>query len=538
MSHSRGNNSEFGFSSHVVLLFLLVMVAVLFVGCGKESDEVVSSQSSFVPPPSVPYHIVRSFSEVDGRELTARVFFPDGYDNAHQRPLVAVLPDTPFPELPSLGQAIVAKLDSPRPTGCPDPLLLSDYRTMVEFLIHNFAVEPGSVFLAGGRREHIPFAAQQTPLFAGVCFFFDQDVSCDFNEIPLRNLRNIPVYLDNSAPVGQCAGILELEKRLNSGGNSLFAAPVKILDEGGANAVLASAFAWVAKKATPIHETLTWECTTPRNGNAWWMRVDEISNTSKPAVFSAHCQTTAKGWGAVQISMRNIQAFSIQTNSPQFPKNHPITLTIDGMKVGVPSGKGWLSFKRHEGKAWKTEGMKDSLLAEEALPAGMGALLGKKPLFVVGGDATSNRAGLWSKAAQSAARAWQNATGVTPVIKTDAEVSAEDLVKYNLVLFGGAVENHLSETLLEGEPLFLKRLFHGLEEAQRVDDKLALVTLCPAEVLSKDTTAVLILANGDEAIPTAWQPLLDNSALRYDYLFHSDTLQIHGKLNADWTPGY
>ena len=518
-----------------VFMGLLGLLVFLGAGCGKREPKPVDVAALEKPaveeqaPLPATQKLTRK-SPVDGLTLTATVTLPDGYDNSHLRPLVVVLPGTPFPETLSAGQALVARLENVRPASCPSWLLQADALNMMEYLVANCAVEPRKVFLVASGVTGLEFACRQAARLAGVYLSFPGDETAYDHTLPLRNLLNIPVYLDKTQGKMPAAALLEVEKYLQNAGATRLMAPDYLLGERTADASVNQAFLWLGSQ-TEVRGHTIWEASSLAEGTAWWLKAEEFLQAGKPAVISAAPTGDSDPRRRWALRTRNLKAFSVDSSCGELAGEKIQFLQVDGFYVPVRPGTGWTKLVREE-NGWRVVRPAYAPLTKSAQCEGPLWRVLARPFLLVTGSAVPERATLWRKAAEAFAEEWQRRTGLRPEIQMDSAVTPEMLDGRNLLLFGSPNDNLLTETLLENDAAFLRELFLEVPEESRAEESLSAVALHPAEVLSPGRLAAVVVANGNDAIAESWQPLVEE--LSVDYVIRSVPFKKSGCFQADW----
>ncbi len=514
---------------------LLVLSWILLYGCGGGGEPAAGGVSS-QGDDGVSRKTMQCRSSADGTVLRISLYCPDGYDNAHSRPLILVLPDTPFPQIPPMGHALVARLDSGRPAECPSWLLQQDFQDAYDHLRENLPVEREQVYAAGRGRSGLEFACREALSLAGAFLVFQEEDDFPLKGIPLRNLRNLSLWLDLSRCPQPPPAALELKERMEEAAASAgarFRCPTSLLGLPREEEVLLSAFAWLSSQNS-LRDGIVWECPPGETFPDFWIRGENRQNPAFPATLQASRELDARGWAAIRVGVGNLRSFALQTDDEAFPQGRPIRLEIQNQTLFLSSHRGWLRIARElsTGK-WTVESSDPAGRPGETPPPGGLWNLFRRPVVVVTGTLRDGRDALWHRAAERLSAEWGKRTGKPLLIRKDTQVSASDLEGRNVLLLGSPAENRMTEELLSDDPSFLRRLFQGLPPEERVDEGLCALTLFPGEKFGQGTLALVAVANeSEEAVNAVVECLLGDSS--GDYLLASPTLRKSG-FYRDWT---
>ncbi len=517
-----------------IVALLLALSLMLLWGCGG-GESSAASDGSFQGEGGLSRKAMQCRSSADGMALRISLYCPEGYDNAHSRPLILVLPGTPFPQTPPMGHALVARLESSRPAECPQWLLQQDFRDAEEFLRENLPVEEERVYVAGRGYSGLAFACREALSLAGAFLVFQAEDDFPLKGLPLRNLRNLSLWLDLSRCPQPPAAALELKERMEDApgdANARFRCPTALLGLPQEEEVLLSAFAWLSSQNS-LRDDVVWECPPGEAFPEAWIRGEARQNPAFPATLQASRELDSRGWAAIRVGVGNLRSFALQTDDEAFPQGRPIRLEIQNQTLFLSSHRGWLRIAREPSTGkWTAESRNpEARLGETAPPGGLRNLF-RRPVVVVTGTLRDGREALWHHAAERLSQEWEKRTGKALLVRKDTQVSASDLEGRNVLLLGSPAENRLTEELLSDDPSFLRRLFQVLPPEERTNELLCALTLSPADKFGPGTLALVAVANdSDQAVNAAVENILKDAP--GDYLLTTPTLQKHGFYH-DW----
>lgn len=497
---------------------LVYAVALCLLVCGCGSGASGPGRSSVDGnSPQRPLYVSRTFSDVDGMELSAVVHTPEDYDNSHLRPLIVVLPGVDFPESPLTGQALVALLENSRPPSCPEWIVERDIQCMVRYLVSNHAVDPRHVFLMGAGFRGVSFAAHRSVDYSGVLLTFTDGDDFSLEGLPLENLLNLPIWLDKSQGAMPSPAAIDLELRLKVLGHASLHAPDMLLASPDRHGMLASAFSWLSAQDMEPGKTIHWSGEELPE-ELLWLRVDEPNRRGIRSSVTAELIQKGEGRVELRITTRNVRSFSIQSSWGGYSSSRGgMLLDVNGQLLGVSQKRGWISLENERASGrWQLRRQGGESPFRPTAPI---SRIFARPCLIVVGTLDGNRADAWRAAADNLAAAWGRSTGISPRICKDTDVTDETLAGHNLILLGSGADNSLSKILLDANPLFLRNLFQTIPEEARVDDGLSVVTLLPGDEVAPGGQVAVIVANGVEAIDGCWAPLAQQ--VNADYVISS-----------------
>jgi len=215
-------------------------------------------------------------------------------------------------------------------------------------------------------------------------------------------------------------------------------------------------FEWfgnLRRNRDPDHVRFT--ATSARYRTAYWVRLDGVPSNAAASIDAVR---TA---GGVRIQTQNVDGFTLATAAK--------TLTVDGTPVRLKPGAP-LHFTRTS-KGWaQTPGVEDAAVRGPILEAVNG-----RQIYVYGVDDPQGR-----KDAERAA-AWSNSRvriNLTLTVKSDKQITDEDLASADLILFGNRQTNQLIARFGASFPLELDpgAADYGLLFVAPIGKRLALVS--------------------------------------------------------------
>ncbi|MCQ2397644.1 MAG: hypothetical protein MJ106_08130, partial [Lentisphaeria bacterium] len=383
------------------LLLLSLFAAVLLCceilfSCGKKAP--FDDKSDAMDNDELSEQIVRCRSSVDGTPLECTLHFPEDYDFAHPRPLIVVLPEMELPGKWRAGQALVARLASSRPNGCPYWLLHEDVRNAIDYLCDNFPVTRNQIYLAANGIDECRFACMNAQRFAGIYLQLEETAFDKWEELPLKNLLNVPLFLqnDNFSPVAT-----ELQQRLQRAGARYLNAPEFLLASTPANGIV-QAFAWLSAQK-PSRERIAWEGSRAMPRDSWWIRADSIREGGQMGTITAKYDRDSR---RIYIYTKGMDALSVDTGWEGFDGSQAIDVEIDGCIFAIPCSRGWVRIAKDSDGMWDAASLKpNAAVRTDYRMHGLRAVMTRRVLLVYG-SVNDERAEAWKASAIEFADAW------------------------------------------------------------------------------------------------------------------------------------
>ena len=504
------------------LLIGMALAPLLLGGCGKGGEARREGMAS--PGGGTAYparRLLRCASPVDGMPLEASVAFPPGYDNAHRRPLILVLPGAAFPEETPLGEAMVARLSDPRPAGeCPLGVRLEDWGRALEYLTDNLPAERQRIFAVGQGRAGVAFVCRHALELAGAVLSFPPGEEREFTleEFPVSHLENLPLWVELPAS-GASPGGRALKAFLASRPEARFNAPARLLGGAEGMAPLLEAFSWLSAQPPQDHHRLVWEWRMGEPFPPGWLMAERRG--PEPQALLEARRSREEGRTRLEVKTRGIRRLALQSDAPEFRRGEPILVHLDEAKLGVSPQQGWVKLEQGKPGEWTTAGVQPTMpQTPENEWTTLQSFLARPVLLVVG-TAFPERTALWEEAAQDFSQEWKRRTGMPIPVRRDDSLTAADMRERRLILLGGGEENLGADALLASDRSFLRRLFQTLPPQEQTHEKTFALTLCPAELLAPGTMAALVVVNDPQEMKYALRQFLSPQAEKNQFLLAS-----------------
>lgn len=416
---------------------------------------------------------LRAFrSKIDGSFQNYSVRLPAAFDSAGKWPLV-VFPETGSPSL----AGVFCLYPTLRGQGDFQDLQEIDLLEAIAEVRRDFPIDDNLIYLSapgGGTCLNLAvhYADQFAAVFSGVPALDEetgQGVTAD-GELQrwsresrtfsgyAANLRNLPVYLlgcqGSCSPeyAGKCASDMReagcpLEYReFAQAGESHNRPPESVYDDG---------LAWLCGWGRDLYpRRISWKSALLKYGKAYWLRFEQFE---QPLVLG-EIQAEVTDVNQVECRTSNLQAFSMECSPELFTLERPVFVRIDGQRVILPARQkpGWVTFRKDVIHGWDLERYRMvPPLFKHAGQEGPIPEAFLSPFVVVVGTQSPDRAmnQAWQQAAKEFACFWQACNSASSCrIIDDKDCDPELLSRYNVILFGDARDNLISELIGENIP--------------------------------------------------------------------------------------
>lgn len=291
----------------------------------------------------------------------------------------------------------------------------------------------------------------------------------------MENLLNTKVYVvhgdaDTTVPVRFDRACVEVLKKLGcdvtyveipNGSHSAWGEWSKIQPPQ----TLLNFFRSAQRNLSPDRITAT--VSSVRYGKQYWVTVNELDTSGelvqpeftvqtsytstypvlpKPGRFEA----VRSDDGSVQITTKRIHALTVDIKTAGLNGKPIDTIILDGTLIEVPSGAEVLHLAKNAEKKWTIDSRFNNATLPRHEGEGIEALF-TKPLIIVYGTRNPESTPILKAAAQMLAD-WSIRPGIEIGVKSgifkvkaDTELTEEDLASHNLLLFGTAEENTISQ---------------------------------------------------------------------------------------------
>lgn len=379
---------------------------------------------------------VSHYSNAEGRPHTYQFLLPPQLEAGRRYPLVVQVfggnglqptDERPFIRVRPTGRGVWGYRSMSR----------YDVLQAIACAMNNFDIDEDRVYLTGtsaGATGAMHVAAQRPDIFAGVV-----PLVAFGNDLPLENFCNLPIRCEHgindwTSAIGNVrvqfqklrkAGYDAVLNEHPTAGHGIRVPPPKTMN-------------WLFRqKRNRSPQRLVYSCEHPRDGRAWWVRIDEFVDPHRVARVEA--TVTSDG---VHVNTHNVARLSFDRET--IPAQPSQQVTIDGDALALSAGRHkWAAFGK--GEKWQRSRVARS---DDRRAYGAGAAAGLfqgEPLLVVygtGGDAAENQflRAAAAELARSGGPAFKPAAVRFPM-RSDVEVTPNDQQKHNLLIIG-TPENH------------------------------------------------------------------------------------------------
>ncbi|MDA1015681.1 MAG: prolyl oligopeptidase family serine peptidase [Planctomycetota bacterium] len=379
------------------------------------------------------------FSEAEGRRQGFQVVLPPGFQSDRKYPLfVQVFGGSDL--LPTRERPFIRVRPSGRGVWGYRSMSRYDVMQVIRRAKEAYHIDENRVYMTGtsaGATGIMHAAAQRPDVFAGVV-----PLVAFGNDLPLENFRNLPIRCEhgiNDWTSAICNVRVQFQKLkpldqdavLNehpTAGHGVRVPPPATMD-------------WLFNlKRNPQTLHVVYSCEHPRDGRAYWVKIEEFVDPH--AVARIDAKVNGNG---VAVTTRNIRRLSLDVSTAPLGDNRQVTIDGDSVTITRTADPKWVTFAKE--KNWR-------LLARVDTPKrriyGAGAaanLFQGDPLLVVygtGGDDAENRFLLQAAnvLSHSGGPTFQAASVSFPV-RADSKLGDLPLEKYNLLLVGTPENNSL-----------------------------------------------------------------------------------------------
>jgi len=201
------------------------------------------------------------------------------------------------------------------------------------------------------------------------------------------------------------------------------------------------------KGRDPLPEHVRFTTWTLRYNSSHWVTVDGLEQHWERARVDADIDDENDSF---KVATKNVSALTLKMESGQYPfqVNKRAKVVIDGAKLDAPlpeTDRSWTAHLRKAGKSWKlVDSTDDGSLAKchglqgPIDDAFMDSFLMVKPT----GQPLNEKVGKWAATEMThAVDHWRKQYRGEARVKTDAEITDEDIAAHNLVLWGDPQSN-------------------------------------------------------------------------------------------------
>jgi len=202
-------------------------------------------------------------------------------------------------------------------------------------------------------------------------------------------------------------------------------------------------------RLNPRPKLIRYKTDSLRHRKAYWLEIERLAKQNRFAEISANVDGRT-----MYARTSNVAAFAVESAACPLPAGK-LVAKIDGDELPLPVRRtSKLHFVRKDSR-WSLQ--PDARPARKAILSGPIEDVFRTPFMIVyGTQGDSARSSLKTEISTQAhllARNWGHRYSTLPRIKSDMDVSSDDLAKYSLILFGGPDENFISLKFAESLPV-------------------------------------------------------------------------------------
>jgi hypothetical protein len=241
--------------------------------------------------------------------------------------------------------------------------------------------------------------------------------------------------------------------------------------------------ALAARGRDPMPRRISLTTPTLKYNRQAWVVVDALEHHWDKALVEAEIIDG----GRVQLTTRNVTALSLEmtTGRCPFSLGRPTSVRLDGQTlVGPPPGSdlSWSAHFHREGKRWKTGPAADTGLRKQHGLQGPidDAFMSSFLMVTPSGSPLAPDVGKWVSAEhQHAVREWKRQFRGQARIKRDDDVTADDIARHNLVLWGDPQSNRVLQKIAGQLPIAWTKDGVAVGKARFPADKHTLIAIYP-----------------------------------------------------------
>ncbi len=202
-------------------------------------------------------------------------------------------------------------------------------------------------------------------------------------------------------------------------------------------------------RINPRPKLVRYKTASLRYRKAYWLEIERLAKQRRFAEIGANVDGRT-----LYARTSNVAAFAVDPAACPLPAGK-VVAKIDGNELPLPVRRtSKLHFVRKE-DGWALQ--PDACPARKAILSGPIEDVFRTPFMIVygtqGDNARSKLKTEISTQAHLLARNWRHRYSTLPRIKSDMDVSSDDLAKYSFILFGGPDENFISLKFAESLPV-------------------------------------------------------------------------------------
>jgi len=283
------------------------------------------------------------------------------------------------------------------------------------------------------------------------------------------------------------------------------------------------AFNWFDRyRRNPYPNLITYQTFTPKYGRAYWVEIRALEQWGKPATVRAEV-----GANIIELKTRNVRDIVIHFPFPLLEPKKPVTVRWNQKIVfrGNPENPGkWSS----------AEGQPISGMRKLAHLCGPIKEVFNSAHILVFGTRGSQRSKIrLQNSAQRMAEEWSRFADGVPTIKADIQVTAEDIERFNLVLFGDGEENAIVARIQRELPFTFKEGEYSIAGEKYRGDNLGFMMVYPNPLNPERYVLVQCGLYWGEALP-----INHKFDLLPDFIVYNDEVDPSDKTNKFIVAGF
>ncbi|KPL01468.1 MAG: hypothetical protein AMK75_04785 [Planctomycetes bacterium SM23_65] len=292
-------------------------------------------------------------------------------------------------------------------------------------------------------------------------------------------------------------------------------------------------------------QTVTLKSPYLRYGKGWWVQMDAFAG---PMTFGEiRAEVKAR---SIEVTQKNLAGFTLELNRSVVSRSKDVTLLIDGHSAFVLDGEssGAVSFHSRsdpdtEKPRWfrgrSPASKPDAPVKNAQLEGPMSDVFRSRFILVVGTAGDDSFDGACRDAAEWFNRTrWRRVQHVDCIIRTDAELTAEDRRDANLVLIGGPEVNAVTREIASKLPLTFEKDGSITIDGKQLRPPGGAVALVYPNPNNVERYVLLFAAT----TPQATRRILRSADLGFDYhaldersTDNKETAVLFGVFDQQWT---
>ena len=398
------------------------------------------------------------YSRADGSGQPFEIFVPEDFDPQKKIPLVVYLHWTGKRPIANPEDRSGDAHITVAPWGRGGGYYALGEDDILEVIAHMkawYPIDHDRVYLRGKSRGGLGswvMASRHPDLFAAIAPYYSYP-----HDLPFENLRNVSVFSQHGmrdwvVPIDHHRWAINRIQQLGY--------PAYHLEHFDVGHAMLDPFDdenWMLQRSRPDRPiSVTYSCQNPERGKAYWLHVRAFAD----AHLRAHVQARIDGYGkhqSVMLSPRNISVLELDASAMPIDRGEALSVQVGQKLLQIDAPVPDQLFVVNE-KGWQLrEDWSGSVGTSRPYRPGAAANLyeGEPLMIVYGTQGTQDQTALNKRIAERLADFPGNYGQMTVggfAVKTDDQITEDDLTRFNIILIGGQLENSVVARMSEQLP--------------------------------------------------------------------------------------